>query len=143
MNDMEPRRDSKQIFVLGHDTARQRASRAVLIADQGSIVTIEPQRKSRDQEAMYHAIFGEISKTRTFMGRKWDLETWKRLLVDAFARVKAAEGEPIQGYGSMIPSLDGTGFVQLGVQTRRFTKAQASEFIEFLHAWMADQEAVA
>lgn len=104
------------------------------------MVRIEPPKKSRNQEELYHALFGEIAKTRTFMGNSWDDETWKRLLVDAFARVKEKEGEPVQGHGTMVPNLDHTGFVQLGIQTRRFTKKQASEFIEFLHAWMADSE---
>jgi hypothetical protein len=34
--------------------------------------------------------------------------------------------------------LDSTGIVQLGIQTRKFTKEQASEFVEFLLAWCAD-----
>jgi hypothetical protein len=68
-----------------------------------------------------------------------DRETWKRLLVDSFARVKAAEGDPVQGVGSIIPNLDGTGFVQLGVQTRKFSKRHASEFIEFLLAWTTEK----
>lgn len=133
----------KQIFRLSHATARQNAARAVLEAPEGFMVRIEPPKKSRDQEAMYHAIFAEVANQHTFMGKKWDAETWKRLLVDAFARVKAEEGEPLQGHGAMVPNLDHTGFVQLGVQTRRFTKKEASEFIEFLHAWIAEQEAAA
>lgn len=133
----------KQIFRLSHATARQNAARAVLNAPEDFMVRIEPPKKSRDQEAMYHAIFAEVANQHTFMGKKWDAETWKRLLVDAFARVKAEEGEPLQGHGAMVPNLDHTGFVQLGVQTRRFTKKEASEFIEFLHAWMADQEVAA
>lgn len=130
----------KQVFVLAHDTARRNAAQAVMQAPEGFVVRVEPANKSRDQEAMYHAIFADVARTQTFMGKKWDAETWKRLLVDAFARVKAEEGEPLQGHGQMVPNLDHSGFVQLGVQTRRFTKKQASEFIEFLHAWMADQE---
>ncbi len=131
-----------QVFQLSHVVARRNAAQAVMAAPDGYVVRIDPPKKSRDQEAMYHAMFGEISKTQTFMGKKWDAETWKRLLVDAFARVKAAEGEPIQGHGAMVPNLDHTGFVQLGVQTRRFTKKEASEFIEFLNAWVADAEEV-
>lgn len=130
----------KQVFILSHPMARRNAARACAEAPEGFMVRIEPPKKSRDQEAMYHAIFADVANQHTFMGKKWDAETWKRLLVDAFARVKAEEGEPLQGHGAMVPNLDHTGFVQLGVQTRRFTKKQASEFIEFLHAWMADSE---
>jgi hypothetical protein len=128
----------KQLYRLVHPTARQLASRACIQAPDGFIVEIKPPNKSRDQEAKYHSMFGDVAKQVPFMGAMRDLETWKRLLVDAFARVKAAEGDPVQGVGAIMPNLDGSGFVQLGVQTRRFSKRHASEFIEFLFAWGSD-----
>jgi len=130
----------RQLFRLVHPTARQMASRACINAPDGAIVEIKPANKSRDQEAKYHAMFADVARQAKFMGEKRDTETWKRLLVDAFARIKAAEGDPVQGVGAIMPNLDGTGFVQLGVQTRRFSKRHASEFIEFLMAWGADNE---
>jgi len=130
----------RQVFVLSHPQARSNALHAVSQALANWIVEVREPVKSRDQEAMYHALFAEIAKTREFMGERQDAETWKRLLVDAFARIKAAEGDHLPGHGKIIPNLDGTGFVQLGVQTRRFSKRHATEFIEFLHAWMADSE---
>lgn len=128
----------KQIFRLVHPTARQLASKACINAPDGFIVEITEPNKTRDQEAKYHCMFTDVSKQVPFMGEMRDMETWKRLLVDAFARIKAAEDDPVQGVGSIIPNLDGTGFVQLGVQTRKFKKKHASEFIEFLYAWGAD-----
>jgi hypothetical protein len=41
-----------------------------------------------------------------------------------------------------VPSLDGSGIVQLGLQTRDFSKERAAEFIEFLEAWAADKEII-
>ena len=131
--------DGKQIFRLVHPTARQLASRACINAPDGYVCEIRPANKSRDQEAKYHAMFSDVARQLEFMGEKRDTETWKRLLVDAFARVKSAEGDPVQGIGSIIPNLDGTGFVQLGVQTRRFSKKHASEFIEYLYAFGDDR----
>lgn len=130
----------KQVFRLVHPTARQLASRACINAPDGYLVEIRPATKSRDQEAKYHAMFADVARQVEFMGSKRDAETWKRLLVDAFARVKAADNDPVQGVGAIVPNLDGTGFVQLGVQTRRFGRRHASEFIEFLLAWGADNE---
>jgi hypothetical protein len=128
----------RKIFRLVHPAARQLASRACINAPDGWIVEIKEANKSRDQEAKYHAMFSDVARQVKFMGEKRDAETWKRLLVDAFARIKAAEGDPVQGVGAIMPNLDGTGFVQLGVQTRRFSKRHASEFIEFLLAWGVD-----
>ena len=77
-------------------------------------------------------MIGDIAKQAQHMGAKWDAEDWKRLLVDQFARDRMMYGAPI------LPNLDGTGIVQLGVQTRHFSKEQASEFVEFLMAWASE-----
>jgi len=97
----------------------------------------EPTR-SLDQNARLHAMFADIARQHEFFGMKRDVETVKRLLVDAFARVKAQMGEPLAGHGYTLPSLDGYGAVQLGIQTRHLSKALMGELIEYLHAWGAD-----
>ena len=93
---------------------------------------IKPDSKSRDQEQKYHAMLGEIAAQASHLGAKWSTEDWKRLMVDLFAKETGLDG------GKIIPSLDGTGIVQLGLQTRNFTKEQAMEFITFLEAWGAN-----
>jgi hypothetical protein len=88
--------------------------------------------KSREQEEKYHAMINDIAKQAQHLGAKWSSEDWKRLLVDQFLR----ETENIQG--KIVPNLDGSGIVQLGLQTRKFTKDQASEFVEWLYSWAAN-----
>ena len=92
---------------------------------------IKAESKSRDQEEKYHAMISEIATQAQHLGAKWSTENWKRLLVDLFAKETGLQG------GKIIPSLDGQGIVQLGLQTRNFTKEQAMEFITFLEAWGA------
>jgi hypothetical protein len=107
----------------------------VLVAlDAGRKLTLEVKdaSKSREQEKKYHAILGEIAQQSKHMGATWDADDWKRLLVDKFLRETGFKDSPI------IPNLDGTGIVQLGFQTRNFSKEHASEFVEFLLAWCAD-----
>lgn len=106
----------------------------VLKALQTKQLTLEIKaaNKSREQEKLYHAMIEEIAKQASHLGAKWDAEDWKRLLVDQF--IKDMNG---LGASKIIPSLDGTGIVQLGFQTRKFTKEQATEFVEFLLAWGA------
>lgn len=98
---------------------------------------IKAANKSRDQEKLYHALIEEISQQASHLGAKWDAEDWKRLLVDQF--IKDMNG---LGASKIIPSLDGEGIIQLGFQTRKFTKEQASEFVEWLHAWGAEHGVV-
>jgi hypothetical protein len=38
----------------------------------------------------------------------------------------------------VVPSLNGDGVIQLGVQSRKFNVRQAAEFIEYLFAWGAE-----
>jgi hypothetical protein len=107
----------------------------VLVAlDAGRKLTLEVKDASRsdEQNRKYHAIFGDIAKQAEHCGSKWDAEDWKRMLVWQYCKEKQIEA------GKVVPSLDMTGIVQLGQQTRKFTKEQASEFVEFLLAWCAD-----
>lgn len=129
----------KRVFRLAHDTARRGAAHCVMTAPDGWVVTVSEPKKTRDQEAKYHSMFGDIAKHCAFMGQKMTPEDWKRLLVDAFARAMQAAGTPLRHGGRVVPSLDGSGVVQLGIQTRNFLKREASEFIEFLLAWGAEQ----
>ena len=103
-----------------------------LDAGNNLVMEIKLASKTREQEEKYHAMINDIAKQAQHLGAKWSSEDWKRLLVDQFLREEAN----IQG--KIIPNLDGTGIVQLGFQTRKFTKEQASEFVEWLYAWSAE-----
>jgi hypothetical protein len=96
------------------------------------ILEIKDAGKSREQEEKYHAMLGEIAKQAQHLGSKWDAESWKRLLVDQFCKDSGIKT------GVVIPNLSGDGIIQLGFQTRKFTKEQATDFVEFLHAWGAE-----
>jgi len=102
--------------------------------DSGKHLTMEIKlaSKSREQEEKYHAMINDIAKQAQHLGAKWSSEDWKRLLVDQYLR----ETENI--HGKIVPNLDGSGIVQLGFQTRKFTKEQASEFVEWLYSWSAN-----
>lgn len=128
-------------FILAHDQARAGAKRAIDDpAYNGWKVRIAPPTKSRDQEEKYHAMIGDIRKSGLFcfLGRRdWTEDDVKRLLVDAFAAEMLAQGSPLQQVGQVVPSLDMMRTVQLGIQTRKFTKKEASAFVEYLYAYGA------
>jgi hypothetical protein len=92
---------------------------------------IKPAKRSCPQNDKYHAMIAEIAQQAQHLGAKWSPEDWKRLLVQEFCKEKGLAA------GKVIPNLSGDGIVQLGMQTRKFTKEQASEFVEFLQAWAA------
>ncbi len=105
-----------------------------LDAGNNLVMEIKLASKTREQEEKYHAMINDIAKQAKHLGAKWSADDWKRLLVDQFMRDTRDSG------GKVIPNLDGTGIVQLGFQTRKFTKEQASEFVEWLYAWSAEKE---
>jgi hypothetical protein len=135
---------NKKIVYLKGDLQRRTAHELIEQVPEGWVMRLSAPAKSRDQEEKYHAMIGDIAKHCTFMGEKLGTEDWKRLLVDAFVRVmredaKAnGEPDPFKGSGRVLPSLDGSGIVQLGIQTRRFNKKLASEFIEYLYHYGCD-----
>ena len=102
--------------------------------DNGTALVLEVRSESRslNQNSLIHSVIGQISKQAQHLGSTWDAEDFKRLLVWQWAKETGRSAPKI------IPSLDGTGFVQLGLQTRKFTKHDASEFYEWLMAWCAE-----
>lgn len=130
------------LYILAHAEARRRAMEAVRTAPDGFVVRVSPPGKSRDQEERYHAMIGDIAKQWRFMDREWPADDMKRILVDAFAEAMRQAGTPLHHDGRVVPSIDGHRVVQLGIQTSRFRKSEASEFIEFLFAWGAENRIV-
>ena len=95
-------------------------------------LTVKQLPRSLPQNSMFHAIIGQVAKQAEHMGAQWDAESWKRFLVDQWAQ--DTRHEP----GRVVPSLDGKRVVQLGRQTREFTKDEASEFTDWLLAWCSE-----
>ena len=63
----------------------------------------------------------------------------KRILIDEFADEMRSAGTPLHHDGRLIPSENGRRVIQLGIQSRDFRVGEASQFIEFLSAWMVDR----
>lgn len=133
---------TRKVFFMAHDQARQRAVQAVQDAPEGFMVVISEPVKKRIQEEKYHAMIGDISKQCEHIGRKWDLDDMKRLLVDEFAEEMRLAGTPLHHDSRVTPSLDGKRIVQLGIQTREFRVKEAAQFIEYLYAFGAERGVV-
>ena len=138
----------KRTWTITGEVSRKAICNHVRAADEGDVVTIGPPVKRRIQEEKYHAMIGDIADQCKFMQRTWSKEEWKRLLIDAYVRVARenakAEGkpDPFSGHGEVVPSLEGNGFVQLGIQSRGFSIKQASEFIEYLFAYGSKESVI-
>jgi predicted RNA-binding protein with TRAM domain len=128
-----------------NDISRRHAAKAVMDAPLGYVVTIAEAAKSREQEQKYHAMIADIAAQYRFCERYWDAEDMKRLLLDQFRRETGKDEELAvywmrMGNVTMAPSLDGSGVVALGTQSRKFPKPLATAFIEWLYAFGAGLE---
>ena len=92
-----------------------------------------PDMKSLQQERLYHSLINQIAKQATLHGGRWNSESWKRFLIDQWAH----DSDEMSSISKVMPSIDGERVVQLGHQSRRFTKEQAISFTEWLLCWAA------
>ena len=137
----------KRVFILRDEVVRRRCQEAVWDSPDGFKVTIQEPAKSRDQEEKYHAMIGDIAKQWRFCERKWDAEDMKRLCLDQFRRDTIKDPDLADEWASvgqidMAPSLDKSGIVALGFQSRRLTKRLASAFVDWLYALGAEVNVV-
>lgn len=120
----------KQIYILAHVQARQRASHSVLNAPEGYVVEIKPPTRNLEQNAALWAKLNEISNQLVWHGRKLDAESWKHIFTSSLKKQ------------DVVPNLDGTGFVVMGVSTSKMTKAEMSELLELITAFAAQNGVV-
>jgi hypothetical protein len=105
--------------------ARNRAAQAVLDAPDGYVVRISEPTRSLEQSAKMWATLGDIAKQVVWHGRKLDAESWKHLFTSSLKKM------------DVVPNLEGTGFVALGLSTSKMTKRQMSDLIELAQAFGA------
>lgn len=120
----------KQVFQLSHATARRNAANAVMQAEDGFIVEIKPRTRSSDQNAMLHALFGEVAKVAQWHGRKLTPTQWKVLFISGHAMATGRGAD-------MIPGLEGE-FVNIRESSAQMSVARMTSLIEYINAWMAE-----
>ena len=117
----------KQIFMLVHAEARARALHAVKNAPEGHAVTVGEPTRNLEQNALLWAMLHEISEQVVWHGRKLDPESWKHVFTSSLKRM------------DVVPNLEGTGFVALGLSTSKMTKREFSDLIELINAFAAER----
>jgi hypothetical protein len=118
----------KRILFLVHDEARRRAVEAVQQAPEGYRVTIEPPKRTGEQNARFHAICGDLAG-HEWAGKPRNASEWKVLLVSGHAAATKEGAE-------MVPGLENE-FVNLRESTAAMSKRRGSSLIEYAEAYCA------
>lgn len=118
----------KQTFRLVNDRVRANASRAVAEAPNGFVVTIAPQKRSTDQNALFHSLCTDIAKSGfKFAGKPRDMAVWKILLISGHA-VATGEGAEV------LPGLEGE-FVNIRESSAAMSVRRAKSLIDYVLAF--------
>jgi hypothetical protein len=116
-------------YTLARQSDRQDACKAIMAAPWNAQVSVDEPQRTKDQNSALHSLVTQVLKQRPHHnGVKMDLRLWKAVFMQAW-------GAQI----TMLPTLDGDGFFPLGLSTSKLNKTQASEVIEVILAWCADQ----
>ncbi|MDO4725369.1 MAG: recombination protein NinB [Comamonadaceae bacterium] len=118
----------------GYEAIKQawQAAKNALMAGHRLVVEVRPETRSLKQNALLHALIGDIARQLEWAGAKRDAEVWKRLLVAAWLR---AQGESVE----VLPALDGHGVDVVFRRTSQLNKAECAELVDFIYAWAAER----
>lgn len=115
--------DPKTVILAG---PRQVQTAQEYIADPeraGWVVKISPPTRSLEQNARLWAQLGDIASQVEWYGKRLTPEDWKHVFTASLRKL------------AVVPNLDGTGFVALGLSTSRMTKRELGDLIDLMTAF--------
>ena len=117
---------------IGTITATNRRHLAEKVANlpEGYDIKAAPRNRTLDQNAMLHAMFGELAKKTRYMGRQLTLNQWKTLMISGHAMATGLGAD-------LIPGIEGE-FVNIRESSAQMTVARMTSLIEYVHAWAAE-----
>lgn len=117
---------NRRVFVI-NDRNRRHVAEQVANMDVGTVIKAGPATRTLEANAAMWAMLTDISKQVVWHGRKLDAESWKHIFSSSLRKQ------------DVVPNLDGTGFVVMGVSTSSMSKAEMSELLELIQAFGAQQ----
>ena len=120
----------KRVFILAHDAARRNAIQAVQDAPEGYAVTIAEPTRSLEQNARLWASLTDVAEQVQWYGKTLTPEDWKHVFSASLRKLE------------VVPNLEGTGFVALGLSTSKMSKRQMSDLLELIAAFGAERGVV-
>ena len=126
---------NKRIFFLANTEARKRAVQCCAEAPEGWRVTVEPPRRTLDQNALLWPVLQCFADQLEWPvnGRmaKLEADEWKAILSAAYRQETQRVAMGLSG-----------GMVMLGLRTSKMSKREFSEFLEFVCSVAADRGVV-
>lgn len=101
--------------------------KAQLTAGRRMVLELRPEKRSDPQNRRMWAMLADISAQVDWYGKRLTPEDWKHVFSSSMKKL------------DVVPNLDGTGFVALGQQTSKMTKAEMSNMQTLMEAFGAER----
>lgn len=98
-----------------------------LMQGQRFELTIKPERRSSEANARMWAMLTEVSQQVEWYGKKLSAEDWKHVFTASLRKL------------DVVPNIDGTGFVALGMSTSQMTRLEFSDLMELIASFGAER----
>ena len=116
---------------LAGPTQRQFAASYIMdAAPDGCVVQFKEPTRSLESNAAMWAKLSEISEQVVWYGKKLSAEDWKTVLTASLRQTR------------VVPTIDGDGFVPLGMSTSKMSVKEMSALLDPIDAFAAQQGVV-
>lgn len=115
----------KKLFNLVHAEARKNAAACCYTSPDDWCVEFKPRTRSLDQNAALWGFLTDISNQVVWHGKTLDPESWKHIFSSSLKKQ------------TVVPNLEGDGFVVMGISTSKMSKQEMSELLELIQAFGA------
>lgn len=115
-----------KLFRLTTRTARQLAASYILdAAPDGCVVTFKEPTRSLEQNARLWSMLSDVSRQVVWYGKKLTADDWKTVLTASLRQTR------------VVPTIDGDGFVPLGMSTSKMSVKEMTALIDLIEAFGA------
>lgn len=109
-------------------TNRRHVAEQVANLPEGYVIKAGPPTRSLEANAAMWAMLTDISKQVIWHGRNLDAESWKHIFSSSLRKQ------------DVVPNLDGTGFVVMGISTSTMSKQEMSDLLELISCFGAQHD---
>jgi hypothetical protein len=102
-------------------------AKSLLFAGHRVRVEVKPETRSLEQNDRMWAMLTEVSRQVDWYGKRLSPEDWKHVFSASLRKL------------DVVPNIEGTGFVALGLSTSKMSKREMSDLMELISAFGAER----
>lgn len=107
---------------------RKRAANWAMGAPTGTRIEFKQAKRSVPQNDLMWSLLTDLARQVAWHGTKLTADDWKLVMLDALKRES-----------TLVPNIDGSGFVSIGRSSSDLSKSEMSNLIEIIRAFGAER----